>query len=216
MDYTKATDEQLLTIIKSDMDCSHSLMSGAVHEALSRGIFNKLIYHIFDSMFKDWRKVVSAWNIENKDILSIGYCGVLLSVKRWKPGKASFNTFVFMNIKSEFTRMLDRENTKGRQIYKVTESYDKQTADGINLKDIMKSSNNVEREVLRKIELETALNKLTEAEKEVITYFLEGYSLNDMAVNVYHKSVSVVYRKYKNALIKMGIGYFKFREKESA
>lgn len=216
MDYTKATDEQLLTIIKSDMDCPLPLLEGVVHEALDRGIFNKLIYHVFDSMFRNWRRVVNAWNIENKDLLSIGYCGVLNALRLWKPGRASFQTFVYMNIKSEFTHMLDKENTKGRQIYKVTESYDKQTAEGINFKDLMQSTENVEKYVLRKIELETALDKLTEMEKEIITYFLEGYTINDLALNVYKKSTSFVYKRWRSALEKMGVGNFKIWESKSA
>lgn len=216
MRYELATKDQLLTIIKEDKDCPTHLLSGVVHQALNKGLFDKLIYWVFDNLFKNWRKVVARWNMENKDILSMGYCGVLNALKRWKPGKASFKTFAYMNIRSEFVHQLDAENTQSRQIYKVTDSYDIPTSEGLDLKEVIPSRRSVEREALRNISFQLNMKLLSSKEREVIHYFLQGYSLSEIAYQIYHfKSMTMVHRYFHRALEKIGVQDFKIKEKRA-
>ncbi|MGD6898621.1 hypothetical protein [Bacillus infantis] len=212
MNWDKATDEQLLLIMKEDKDCPQHLLRGVVMESLDRGLFNKLIYWIFDNLMKDWRKTVQAWNMENEDILSMGYCGVLQAINRWKPGKSSFKTFAYMNIRSEFTHVLEAENSKKREIYKVTDSYDKETSEGEPLVYFIPGKVNVEKEAIRNIEYHTKMSQLTELEYTIVTLYLQGYrfsEINKMTLN--HRKNTIKDRFYQ-ALSKIGLGNFTIRD----
>jgi RNA polymerase sigma factor (sigma-70 family) len=215
MRHELATDQQLLTIIKEDKDCPAHLLSGVVKEALARGLFKKLVYWVFDNLIKNWRRATTAWNMENQDLLSIGYCGVLSALERWNPGKSSFKTFAYMNIRSEFTHMLDGENAEKRYIYKITDSYDKETDEGVPFKDFIPVRENVEREALRNITFQSKMKLLSSREKDVILYFIKGYSLSDIAYEIYQfKSMTMVHRNFHRALEKLGLHDFKLKERK--
>jgi RNA polymerase sigma factor (sigma-70 family) len=207
-----ATNEQLLLIIKEDKDCPKQSLRGVVMESLDRGLFNKLIYWVFDNLMKDWRKTVQAWNMENEDILSMGYCGVLQALNRWEPGKSSFKSFAYMNIRSEFTHAMDQENTKKREINKHTESYDVETSEGEPVVSFFSGPVNVEKEAIRNVEYQSKMNQLTELEYKIVTLFLEGYrfsEINQMTLN--HRKNTIKGRFYE-ALAKIGLGNFTIRD----
>ncbi|WP_409297722.1 sigma-70 family RNA polymerase sigma factor [Peribacillus sp. SCS-26] len=210
MKWQSATNEELMLIIKDDKSCPAHLLHGVVHESLERGLFNKLIYWVFQKLMKDWRKTVEAWNMENQDILSIGYCGVLIALSRWKPGKSSFKTYAYLNIRSEFIHLLDAENTKKREINKHTSSYDVPMESGEPLITTFSSKSNVEKAVIRKIAFETKLCMLDPQEKDILIMFLRGYSFREIGKQVFTEKTygPAVREKFYEALNKIGLGHF--------
>ncbi|MFP7447142.1 hypothetical protein SFC50_25945 [Bacillus infantis] len=216
MKWELATDEQLLTIMKEDKDCPKQSLQGVVMESLERGIFNKLIYWVFDNLVKDWRKTVRAWNIENEDILSMGYCGVLQALSRWKPGKSSFKSFAYMNIRSEFTHAMDQENAKKREINKHTESYDVPTESGESVLTFIRGSANVEKEVIRRLEYQNKMMLINEKEQQMIRLFMDGYRFQDIKKKIYKKKTTDGVREhFYEVLGKMGIVDFHIDVKKS-
>lgn len=215
MKWDKATNEQLLCITQTDKSCPPSLMKGVVTEALHRGLFDNLIYWIFKRLTKEHNKAKQALNLDNDDVLSLGYCGIVNAMNRWNPGKSTFKTFAYMNIRSEFTHLLDAENSQKREIHKVTSSYDVEI-DGTPFHEFLPDSINVEKEVIRHIEYETKLNHLDKEDKTIIELFLDGYKFSEISRILYNRKKNGMYvrDKFYNALREIGIYGFVLDQKK--
>ncbi|MBN6887005.1 RNA polymerase sigma factor (sigma-70 family) [Cytobacillus horneckiae] len=216
MNWTRATDEQLLLIVKEDKECPSQLLSGVVHESLSRGLFDNLVYWIFKSLTKGSIQTMRAWSIDTQDIISIGYCGVLNALDKWSPGKTSFKSFAYMNIRSEFTHLMDQENAKKREINKVTYSYDAPTKTGSPILFYLTGSEGVEQQVIRSIEYQSKMNHLDIKEQQMISLFLQGYRFREIKNKLYkHLTISAVSEKFYEVINKLNIKDFQIDVKKS-
>lgn len=202
-----ATDEQLFAVIKEDKECPSHLLRGIVHEALDRGLFNAIITWVFKDLTKNPKKVKQRWKMENADILSVGHCGVLAALKKWKPGNSSFKAFAFMNIRTEFVRLLERESAEKRQTDKVTFSYETKLSSGDAYFTLLSEKTNVEEIVLKKLEYEEKTKPLTDKETKVIHLFLEGYSFGEIKQKLFKRKITnrFVREFFYDALAKIGL-----------
>lgn len=181
MRWELATDEQLWTILSDDWHIPEQHIEGLVNEGLNRGLFDPLVKHLINKNF-------SRWSPERRynfyDLYQLGYIGVVVALKNYKPGKGSFKTFAYMKIKTEFKHHLYKLNSEKRKVYIDQLSLDVQRHEdneGTFLDSLIDQQQNPEKVVLNKLFFEEALSKLTEHEKSILLLFSQGYSIREIA-----------------------------------
>lgn len=185
MDYTKATNKQLWNIISSDIDCPTDLMSGVVHEVIERQGFHFLIKHLINRMFTRYSRLR---RFHYYDLYQVGYIGVVNALRSYQPGKASFKTFAFMMIRTEFDHLLAKDNSEKRKVYDGIISMDVQKHDENEesfVDNLIDEYQQVEQQVIKKDEWEYHMNKLDERERNIIELFCQGYTFNEMAEGIF-------------------------------
>ncbi|MEK5524125.1 sigma-70 family RNA polymerase sigma factor [Heyndrickxia sp. FSL W8-0423] len=215
MNISNATNAQLWTIISYDQDCPKHLLEQVVSEGFNRNLFDHLIKHLINKMFDRWHP---ERRYSFYDLYQIGYIGIMVAIKNYQPGKGSFKTFAYMNIKSEFSHHIEKINSEKRKIYNDISSLDaqRQTDNEETFKDsVIDETENVEKKVIKKLYWEEQFEKLSQREKEVLMYFAEGYSLHEMAKIYGLKSVVSLHRQLHRAFYKINPNREKINLKHS-
>ncbi|MCD7034325.1 sigma-70 family RNA polymerase sigma factor [Metabacillus sp. GX 13764] len=215
MRWELATDEQLWTIIQDDRDCPKELLEKVVEEGFARNLFDNLIKHLINKMFDRWSE---QRQFHFQDLIQLGVIGVFHAIKNYQPGKGSFKTFAYMNIKSEFTHLLDKERSEKRKVYENICSIDVQRHDDNDetFKDsLIDIYANVEKQALSSVFWDEQFEKLGQREKEVLQYFAEGYTLSEMAKFYNLKTTVSLHRQLHRAFNKINPGREKINLKDS-
>lgn len=208
MNWASATKSQLLNIFSNDKDCPTCLINGVVEELIKRDALRYFIIHIANKMFGKIGTFCIKTNMEPTDLIQLGYVGIWKAIKRFKSGKSSMKTFCYMHVKSEFTHLLDNLNSTKRKVYENMSSLDVPLEnDGEEtIISLLPAKKNVEREVIRKMEYESKIDLLQGREKEVVLYYIQGYSLSEMSKSIYKKKNTASLQKaFHRAMKKMGI-----------
>jgi hypothetical protein len=148
----------------------------------------------------------------------MGYCGIITALNRWEPGKTGFKTFAYMNIRTEFTRTLEREATQKREINKYTTSYDVELENGESYLSFFPSRANVEKEVIRKMEYEDKMEPLTIQERTIVELFIDGYEFKEINRNLFgsKRTGKAVRDEFFTGLRKIGLGHFVIQQSTPA
>ncbi|WP_394139577.1 sigma-70 family RNA polymerase sigma factor [Cytobacillus oceanisediminis] len=189
MKWFKASDDQLQTIFEHEFDLPNHLLVGLVEEMLTR--------KIFDGMIVSTAKKLMG-NFDRDEVLQAGYMAVYQAAKNYKKD-ISFKSMCFIAIEKRIITLLQvryqKKNFMNQQALK-------------NEVPIMADTSNVERVVIRKMLLQEQLSKLTEKQRDIITRFLDGYSLKWIGLNIYNQETSAIRYQFKKALQAMDIeGY---------
>src|SRR5690606_21154487 len=105
MDFTKATDDQLLVLIKYEKNISNHLMRGIVEEYCNRRLFDNYI-----------RYVLKRANVQcNDDLIQQGYLYIISSLKQYKPSNSAFSTFIYRMLRNKFINFIRNENAEKRK-----------------------------------------------------------------------------------------------------
>lgn len=206
MRYELATDNQLLTIIKHDKDCPHSLLSGAVLEVLNRGLFDQVIGDCLRRVIKNIKKFEQVHQVSSQDFMQMGRIFVLEALKRFKANKnKSFMSFVFLRVKHEFIKQVIHIEAQKRDNRKVC-SYQVQTEQGDEIGDFFPSKVNVETYVVNKVTLEQLLKRVNDHQRKVILYRLQGYTFTEISKLLNRGSLNTMEQAYRYGIEKMRKG----------
>lgn len=203
MDYSKATNNQLWTILRSEIDCPLPLMEGAFLEALDRGLIRQYIKSTIKKIgiSEETRYKLHA---DYEDLIQIGYMAALKAMEGYDSSKGTFINLLHIKIFQAYGMMFKASNVqkrKGEEISYHTEIDDASTLE-IFLVDYRK---NVEKTVIQKMELEEKLNRCKPTEREVFERYMLGYSLKEIAVQMESKKATV--GKWLKTAIKKMAGY---------
>lgn len=181
MKWDKATDKQLQMIIRYDIDCPHSLLSGAVAEMLNRGLLDGLVKKTIMSQFNRIEIAVKVLKVAEEDIFQFCRMKIFESINKYKQGMKSFLYFAFVFLKSELKDLELKAKAEKRKVYVAIQSIDTKLDSGDTFASILPGRCNVEKEVIRKISLEEKLRLLTDRESKCFLLYMEGYNGTEIA-----------------------------------
>ncbi|WP_423408037.1 sigma-70 family RNA polymerase sigma factor [Heyndrickxia sp. MSNUG] len=209
MNWESATEKQLWMIIADDWHVPEHLLEGLAVEALNRNLFDHLIKHLINKKFDRWdhERIYNFY-----DLYQIGYIGIVKAIKNYKPGKGSFKTFCYMNIKSEFSHHIEKVNSEKRKVYEDLVSIDKNRHEDVDetfLDYLIDETQNPEKVTINKLTWSENFGKLSETEKEVVELFSEGYSFNEIARLKGYSGAAFISRLFHRGAEKMNPHYVK-------
>lgn len=204
MDWTKATDTQLLTIAKTDHDCPTTLLSGVVEEMLNRNLFDPLIVSIVNNVMKI-DVVEKLHKVSLEDFLQIGRVEIWKGVKRFKPGhNKAFISFVYMTIKHEFIKQINALEALKRD---NRQSISYQTKELREIDFFLKDKKtNVERYVINKVTIEQLIKRVNRHQRNVIDCYMMGYTFEEIASILGRGTFKTINRSFWDAVKKMRKG----------
>jgi RNA polymerase sigma factor (sigma-70 family) len=204
LNWELATDEQLWNIIQHDWDVPKEHIEGLVTEGLKRKTFNHLIKHLINKKFDRWD---DERRYHFEDLFAIGEIGVFVAMKNYKPGKGSFKTFAYMNIRSEFNHHINKVKSNKRKVYKNKVSLDVQRFDDndehLFVDKLIDESMNPEKVVLKKIYWEEIFALLSDRELDALVSFAQGYSMDDVAKKYGLSSSVMIHRAFHRGMLKI-------------
>jgi RNA polymerase sigma factor (sigma-70 family) len=202
MDYTKATKNQLWTILKSDSDCSLPLLEGAFTEALQRGLLKQFIISVMKKKRLHLDKPKHLLGMSHEDFIQLGYEAGFIALKKFKPGKAAFLSFMYLCVSQAYDQQFQRIETGKRKGEEV--SYNKTISDENTMEYyyLVDHQTNVEKTVINKIRLEEKINLLNPTQRETFLMYFSGYSYSEIAEKTNVKKTAIRERM-RAAFIKM-------------
>lgn len=202
MDYTKATKNQLWTILKSDNECPLPLLEGVFMEALDRGMIKQFIISIMKKKKLHLDKPKHILGMSHDDLIQLGYEAGLTALKKFTPGKAAFLSFMYLCVCQAYDYQFNRLETGKRK--GETVSYNKSISDENTMEYyyLVDHQTNVEKTVINKIRLEEKLNLCTPVQRTTFLLYLAGYSHREIAQRMNAKN-NTVSARIKKALYKM-------------
>lgn len=203
LNWELATKEEIWNIIGHDWNIPKHLLEGLVIEGLRRRLFKPLIKHLIYKTFDYWGNR-DLYDLQ--DLYAMGEAAIFIAMKNYKPGKSSFKTFAYRNIKSEFTHYQDRINTQKRKIYKDIISLDVEKFDDNEetfVSNIIDESSNPEEIVLKKLFWEETFAPLTEREVDALVSFAQGYTMRETSNKYGFSSVTSINRAFHRGLLKI-------------
>ena len=172
MDYSKATDDQLKTIIEWDEAVPTHLLKEVYLEAMSRQIYKNRIYHWILKYFRYQERAEQQTGLSIEDLFWICYETGHEYLKDWKPNKPFI--FFWYSVFINKTIMIVRKHTA-----------QKRTGDVCSLEGMeewkVPGGNNTEPIAINRVYIESILNQLTDKEKEIVIKRYQGYTFKEIA-----------------------------------
>jgi RNA polymerase sigma factor (sigma-70 family) len=199
-----AANEQLKNILAHDWDIPSKHFEGLINECLSRKLFDPLIKHLIHKFFPRWENE-RRYNFY--DLYSIGYIGIVIAMKNYKPGKGSFKTFAYMNIQSEFAHHKAKIESDKRKVYENIVSLNVPKFDDSeehSFQDLLVDyTQDPEEFVIRKLFWIDKFSKLSERERTVLISFSQGYTMGEIAKRFNLKSSMSIHRAFHQGINKI-------------
>lgn len=203
MNWTKATNEQLSNIIAHDIDCPAHLLIGVVTELLNRNKLEGLVNKVIMKRFTKINIAVNVLGMPEEDIKQFCRMTLFASVEKFKPGKSSFLFFSYMRAVGELRDLENKVKAEKRKVYENIQSIDNQrNEEGETFAELLPTSINVEREVIRKVSLEEKMQLLNWLERKTLLLYMKGYSSTEIG-RMINKSRKATARQINNGLSKM-------------
>lgn len=181
MNYIKATNEQLKTIISSDHTIPTHLLGGVVEEMLNRNLFDPLIQRVIRVNFTSVPIACGVLHTTLEDMQQTAREEIWNGINLYQPGKSNFIYFAFLKLKSMFRDWEVRMKAEKRETLNQTISYETQTGENLSLYDVLPTFENVEKKVVNRIMVQQWLSPLSEVEKEAFLLYAKGYSTKEIA-----------------------------------
>ena len=195
MEFWKATDEQLETIFNFDDSCPNNLLVGVVTEMMKRKLFDRMIIKVAKTLMGTYNR---------DEVIQAAYIGIYQLAKIFKQSKLTFKQMVYIVIERRLKSVLAVKYQK--------KNFMNQQALQHEVPEI-EEQRNVEQVVIRKLTLQEKLAHLSEKQRNIVTLFLEGYSLRWIGQHVYGQDTSAIRYQFKDALRRMGIQDYKISER---
>lgn len=207
MNWTIATDKQLLTIVKFDQDCPHSLLSGAVTELLARGLFDRFIADCIHRVTGNIETVQHVHMVGLDDFMQIGRMEVIHALDDYDNTKGkAFTSFAYLKIKHRIIKEMEYLEAQKRDSRKVF-SYHNETSEGTEIIELMiDRTNDVERYVINKVTVEQLLKRVNRHQRNVILHRLKGYTFAEISKLLGRGNDRTMFQAYKLGLQKMRKG----------
>jgi RNA polymerase sigma factor (sigma-70 family) len=201
LDWSKASNEQLWVIIRSDSECPLTLLEGVFREAVNRGMIEHFILSIIKKKGLASEKARMVLEMSHEDLIQLGYEGALKAIRDFQTGKGTFSSLLFLAISQAYGKQFQYVESLKRQREEV--SYNS-TISGENTMEyyLIDNRTNVEKTVIMKLYLEEKLSLLSPIQIETFQRFFIGYTYNEIAEQMNTKK-STVARRMEAALIRM-------------
>jgi hypothetical protein len=190
MRWHTADNEQLEIIFNHEFDLPNHLLVGLVEEMMTRKLFDGMIINLANKLMGHYNR---------DEVLQTGYLAVFQLARIFKTNKLSFKTMCFIAIERRLKTIiavkLQKKNFMNEQAL-------------VNEVPVMVDTMNVERTVIRKLMLQEQLSKLSNKQLDIITRFLDGYSLAWIGANIYNQDTSAIRYQFLKALKNMGVEGF--------
>jgi RNA polymerase sigma factor (sigma-70 family) len=206
MDYTKATNDQLMIIAQYDNSCPSSLLRGLAVEMMNRHLWDNLIVYAGRQAFINLNYTLShLLKISHKELIQIGQIEIIKQVERFKPGMRTFTSFICMCLIAKFKKVKRDIKTEKR-----IANIDTKNVDSLDIKiqeRIFLSPINVEQYVINKITIEECWDVLRDVEKKAILMDMQGYSQFEIAEtfgfskNYGNTILKRAYKKLRKAMV---------------
>lgn len=201
MDYSKATNEQLWTIIKADAECPLPLLEGVFREAVNRGMIKQFILYVMKKKQLTNDKIYSLLEMTHEDLIQAGYEGALRAIRDYQPNKGTFSNLLFVTVSQAYGRLfqfIEAEKRKKDEVSYHTILSEENTMEYY----LADNRTNVEKTVIHKLQLEEKLSLLNPIQKETFLRFFIGYTYQEIGEQMNAKK-STVARRMDAALAKM-------------
>jgi len=202
MDYSKATNEQLWTIMRSDAECPLHLLEGVFQEALKRDMILHFILSVIKKRYTTSEKAQEYLKLSHEDVIQEGYIGATTAIQEHIPGKGTFTNLLFIKISQVYGKIAERNMMQKRN--GETCSYQDWLDGAGNTFEfyLLDQRTNVEKQVVTKVCVEQMLELVSKKQKEVLLQFIQGYTYEEIAKQLNTKK-STVSERIQNAFIKI-------------
>ena len=172
MNFTKATDEQIKTIIEGDVGVPTPLLKQAYEEAVRRRTLDKQVCNWIIKFFKTKTNAERKTGLPIEDLLWISYDIGFGNMRNYKPTHP-FAAFWYRAIIRKMMTIAKKNTAQKRtgEVYSLEDTNDWK----------IPGFTHVEQTVLNKIYIENLLNQLTETEKEIVVKLYQGYLHREIA-----------------------------------
>ena len=171
MDFTKATDQQIKTIIEGDVGVPTPLLKQAFEEAMTRKLFDgKIKAHII-TFFKNERNAEFLTGMFVEDLIWICYELGFEYMDNYKPVKpfGGFWYTVIVRRLRDITRDNNAQKRTG-EVYSLEDTHEWN----------LPGYTHTESTALRRVYIDSLMNQLTDTEKEIVIMRYQGYYLREI------------------------------------
>ena len=171
MNFTKATDQQLKTIIESDTNVPAPLLKKAYEEAMGRKLFHKKIEYFIIKFFKNKATAERKTGLSIEELMWICYEVGHEFIERYKPDKP-YGAFWYGTMLRKIKDIARDNNTQKRTgtVYSLEGTHDW----------IIPGGNHTEPIALQRVYIDSLMNQLTDIEKEIVIMRYQGYYLHEI------------------------------------
>ena len=196
MNFTKATDEQIKTIIEWDIGVPTPLLKEAYEETVRRRVLDKKVCHWIIKYFKTKTNAERKTGLPLEDLLWISYQLGFECMGNYNPTHP-FAAYWYTIITRKLTNIARMNTAQKRhgEVY-LLEDMHEWTIPGVT---------HVEPTVLNKIFFENVMSQLTQKEKEIVIKRYQGYKNQEIAdmqgisKQGMHKRIKVYQKRLKGA-----------------
>ena len=189
-----ATNEQLEVIFNHEYDLPNCLLVDLVVEMLNRRLFDGMIIEL-----------AKRFAVDRDEAIQAGYMAVYQLAKIYKAGKLSFKSMCFIAIERRLKGIILKQYQKRNSFNRSLESLQK-------LKESMRwdipDNTDVESHVIRWMTYEEKMKQLTKKERNIVEWFINGYSINYIAKQIYRVDPKLVHYHFRKALKKLNLSDF--------
>ena len=196
MDYSKATDEQLKTIIEWDNDIPTHFLKELYEEVMNRRIYDDRIKRWIYKYFRYPRKAEEQTGVSVEDLLWICYEAGHESLKDYKPNQP-FMVYWYSIFLNRLIGMIRKHTAQKR-------TGDVCSLEGMN-EWTVPGGNHTEPIALNRVYIESIMNQLTDKEKEIVIKRYQGYTFKEiaaiqgMSVGCIQKRITLYRKRIKGA-----------------
>ena len=175
MRYHLATEEQLNAIIIQDKSCPSPLLEGVATEMMKRGMLINIIIYSANNVFNDFRYITkNVLQITRDELIQLGHIEIYKCIQKFKPGARTPKTYFIMCLLAMCKKLLRDANAEKRKANINAEEID------IN-HSMFISHQNVERQVIAKMTIESMWHRLRPIEQQAIIMEQSGYTQYEIA-----------------------------------
>ena len=192
---SKATNDQLMTILRHDHSIPNNLLKQVLEEAINRRLLKGYAIDNITKFYGDVRPFMQQFNVTMDDLIQIAYMAILKAAETFKEGKAGFTTWLALPIKGALYTFT-RDNKAEKRVVELV-SINAPVHEELTLGDMLPSRISVEKQVIRKIRVEELLNNVDEQRREVVWLYMQGYTFGEIAkqMNVTRQRVNFLYHQ---------------------
>jgi len=165
-------DKAEVYAILRDMNADRDAVLEAAEEAVRQGWFDGVV-----------KAVPYKWGIKfgeiHDELVGRGWEAIARAMLRWEPGKSSFISYMFLNVKSKqlkYFKYIHNEKRKHHGEYMFYLGHHQSEDTSLKFEDMLPDFHNVEKEVIWKITLENCMANMSDRDKRIVTMRMRGYS----------------------------------------
>lgn len=206
MKWELATDDQLITIFRTDHHVPKELVIELINEMTRRRLLdNFIIHHIRKSFdrYSDIRKY------EYEDLIQWGYFAISEGLTKYEVGRGAISTLCHLVIERRMIKQYERSKAHKRKALVLSLDVKQHDDNDTEFIDRLVESKSVEKTVINKVMLTEWFSQLEETEVKVLQMFADGYSLNEIARILGYKGAAGISKKFHKAMGKINPNYVK-------